>query len=239
MPPPMTSASTFFTRFISRSILVETLAPPTMATTGRAGLPRPFSSASSSACMVRPAKAGSRCASPSVEAWARCAAEKASLTKMSPFGGELFGEGRVVLLLALVEAGVFEQQDVAVVRCLATALGGLVADAVGGEGDGPADDLGRRRSAIGSSENSGSGPPFGPAEMGEQDDLGALVGQLGDGRRDALDAGRVGDLAVGDRHVEVDAHQHALAADVADVVEGLEGGHASPSRKNRRKTRGH
>ena len=80
--------------------------------------------------------------------------------------------------------------------------------------------------AIGSSENSGEGPSFGPAEMGEQDDLGALAGQFGDGRRDALDAGGVGDLAVGDGHVEVDPHQHALAADVADIVEGLEGGHA-------------
>ena len=39
--------------------MVETLAPPTMATTGRAGLPRPFSSASSSACMDRPAADGS------------------------------------------------------------------------------------------------------------------------------------------------------------------------------------
>ena len=58
MPPPITSMSTFFTRFMSRSILVETLAPPTIATTGRAGLPSPFSSASSSACMVLPAKAG-------------------------------------------------------------------------------------------------------------------------------------------------------------------------------------
>jgi len=38
-----------------RSIVLETLAPPTIATTGRVGLPRPFSSASSSSCMVRPA----------------------------------------------------------------------------------------------------------------------------------------------------------------------------------------
>ena len=72
----------------------------------------------------------------------------------------------------------------------------------------------------------GRGAILGPAEMREQDDLGALVGQFGDGRRDALDAGGVGDLAVGDRNVEVDAHQHALAADVADIVECLEGGHA-------------
>ena len=61
--------------------------------------------------------------------------------------------------------------------------------------------------------------------MRQQDDLRALVGEFQDGRRDALDAGRVGHLAVGDRHVEVDADQHALAPDVADPVERLECGH--------------
>ena len=44
----------------------------------------------------------------------------------------------------------------------------------------------------------------------EQDHLAALVGDFGDGRRDALDAGRVGDLAVFHRHVEIDAHENAL-----------------------------
>ena len=58
-----------------------------------------------------------------------------------------------------------------------------------------------------------------PAEMREQDDLAALVGDLGDRRRRALDAGRVGDDAVLDRHVEIDAHQDAFALDV-DVIEG-------------------
>src|SRR4051812_40117056 len=55
MPPPITSASTLVTRFSSRSILVETLAPPMIAMTGLVGEPSAFSSATSSACMVRPA----------------------------------------------------------------------------------------------------------------------------------------------------------------------------------------
>ena len=59
--------------------LVETLAPPTSAT-GRFGLPSALSSASSSACIRRPAIAGMRLAKPSVEACARWAQEKASLT---------------------------------------------------------------------------------------------------------------------------------------------------------------
>ena len=63
--------------------------------------------------------------------------------------------------------------------------------------------------------------PFGPAEMREQDDLAALVGNFGDGRRDALEPCRVGDAAVFHGHVEVDAQQHALALHV-DVIEGAE-----------------
>ena len=55
-------------------------APPTIATTGRYGCPSALPSASSSACISRPASAGRRWATPSVEAWARWAAEKASLT---------------------------------------------------------------------------------------------------------------------------------------------------------------
>ena len=54
-----------------------------------------------------------------------------------------------------------------------------------------------------------------PAEMRKQDHLAALAGDLLDGRRDALDARRVGDLAVLHRHVEIDAHEHALAGDVS------------------------
>ena len=84
----------------------------------------------------------------------------------------------------------------------------------------PLDDVRDTASAIGFSESFGS-RPFRPAEMREQDDLAALVGDFGDGRRDALDAGRVGDLAVLHRHVEVDAQQHALALDVG-LIEGAE-----------------
>ena len=60
-----------------------------------------------------------------------------------------------------------------------------------------------------------------PAEMREQDDLAALVGNFGDRRCDALEPGRVGDAAILHRHVEVDAQQHALALYV-DVIEGAE-----------------
>src|SRR5208282_5271412 len=60
--------------------------------------------------------------------------------------------------------------------------------------------------------------------------LGALVGQLGDGRGDFGDAGCVRNLAVGHRHVEVDAHEHAFTFDFG-VVEAAEGLHR-PGRKD-------
>ena len=159
MPPPITSMSTFFTRFMSRSILVETLAPPTIATTGRAGLPRPFSNASSSACMVLPAKAGRWRASPSVEACARWAAEKASLTKMSPFFADSSAKAGSFFSSPLWKR-VFSSSRMSPSASLATA------SAATGPMQSAAKATGRpmipaTASAIGASENSGSGPPFG------------------------------------------------------------------------------
>ena len=104
----------------------------------------------------------------------------------------------------------------------ATAASAFVADAVFGERDRAADDLrdrGRDRP-----QRFLRVRPLRAAEMREQDDLAALVGDLGDGRRDALDAGRVGDLAVLHRHVEVDAQQDALVLHVG-LVEGAERRH--------------
>ena len=60
--------------------------------------------------------------------------------------------------------------------------------------------------------------------MGEEDGLAALVRDLGDGRDDPLDAGGIGDLAVLDRHIEIDAQQHAFVLEVG-VIEGSEIGH--------------
>ena len=142
-------------------------------------------------------------------------------------GGKLSGEGRVVLFLALVEAGVFEQQDVAVLHG-GNGAGGLVADAVGGKGDRAADAPRDVAAAIGASESAGSGPSLGRPKWASRMTLAPLPDEFEDGRGDALDAGGVGDLAVGHRHVEVDADQHPLAADVADGVECPEAGHGVP-----------
>ncbi len=70
--------------------------------------------------------------------------------------------------------------------------------------------------------------PLRAAEMRQQNHLAALVGDLGDRRRHAFDAGCVGDDAVFHRHVEIGAHQHALSLHVG-VVEGAKRAHGCPS----------
>jgi hypothetical protein len=60
---------------------------------------------------------------------------------------------------------------------------------------------------------------LGAAEVAHEDHLGVVVDQVADGRQRGADARVVGDGAVGERHVEVDAHEHALPVDV-DVPDG-------------------
>jgi hypothetical protein len=98
----------------------------------------------------------------------------------------------------------------------------LVADGVVGKADRTADDLGDRR-AHRTQRFLGVGS-FRPAEVRQQNDLAPFVGDLLDGRRDALDAGCVGDLAVLHRHVEIDAQQHALVSHV-NAIESAKRGH--------------
>ena len=100
-----------------------------------------------------------------------------------------------------------------------------VADAIGGEADGTAEMFGHRRRHRPQRIRLVR-PALRAAEMGEQDHLGALVGELADGRQHALDAGGVGDLAVLHRHVEIDAQQDALALHLGGV-EGAELAHDS------------
>ncbi len=131
---------------------------------------------------------------------------------------QLRDEGRIVLLFLFVEAGVFQAQDVAILH-RADRLGGGFADAIVGESHRLLDHLRERfrhrlQRVLGIAS-------LGPAEMREQDDLAALAGDFGDGRRDALQPRGVGDAAIFHGHVEVDAQQHAFALYV-DVIEGAE-----------------
>ena len=132
--------------------------------------------------------------------------------------GEFRDEGRIVLLFLFMEAGVLQAQDVAVLH-RGHGRGGGLADAVVGKRDRLLDHL-RKRFRHGFQRILGVAS-LRPAEMREQDHLAALAGNLGDGRRDALEPGRIADAAVVHGHVEVDAQQHAFALYV-DVIEGAE-----------------
>ncbi len=138
---------------------------------------------------------------------------------MSPSLASCGDECGIVLLLARIKAGVLQAEDVALVHGGDRALGHL-ADAVVDELHRPLEHMGdlggdrlERELRVAFA--------LGPAEMREQDHLAVGIGDLGDGVGGALDAGGVGDDAVFDRYVEVDAHQHAQALHV-DMVEGAE-----------------
>ncbi len=118
-----------------------------------------------------------------------------------------------------MEAGVLQQQHFAVVH-FGDCRGRRLTDAVGAKGDRALDDV-RDRGGDGSERIGLVRAALGAAEMGEQNDLAALVGDLRDGRRDALDARRIGHAAVFGRHVEVDAQEDAFSRDIG-VVERAE-----------------
>src|SRR5256714_3520636 len=83
--PPIRIASAFFINALSTPILSETFAPPMMTTNGLAGLSSSSWRYLSSFSIKKPiARFSMNMVTPTVEAWARCAAPKASLTKTSP-----------------------------------------------------------------------------------------------------------------------------------------------------------
>ena len=133
--------------------------------------------------------------------------------------GELRDMGRIVLLLALMKAGVLQEKHVAVLHFCDRVVGRL-ADAVVAESDRPLDDVGDRR-GDGLERIGLVRPALGPTEMREKNDLAAFVRDFRDGRRDALDARRIGHAAAFRRNVEIDAQQHALAGDIG-VIERAE-----------------
>src|SRR5882724_6789103 len=125
--------------------------------------------------------------------------------------GELRDERRVVLLFALVEAGVLQKQNVAGLHRRDRGRG-LVANAILGKCDGP---LRRKRYGGGDGlERLLRVGPLRAAEVGEQNHLAALVRYLGGGR-----------------HVEIDAEQHPFALHIG-LIEGAKVRHAdnSPTR---------
>ncbi len=124
---------------------------------------------------------------------------------------EGLGEARVVGFFLRVEAQVLQQGDAAGLQALRRRFRRR-ADAVRRETDLLAQDL-RNLRHQGLQRHLRVRPALGPAEVGQQQHLRALGRKIADGRRRALQASRVAHLAAGHRHVEVDAHQHALSGD--------------------------
>ncbi len=148
-------------------------------------------------------------ARPSVEACARCRREGV-IDEDVAIGGKCCCEFRRVLLFALVER-VFSRSRISPF-CMSSvadfATSPMQSDAKRTRRSSTA--FNRRRDRL--QRHVGNNLTLRTAEMGQQDDLRALVGEFEDGRRNTLDARRIRHLAVADRHVEIDAHQHALAA---------------------------
>jgi hypothetical protein len=126
--------------------------------------------------------------------------------------GELVGEARVVLRLTRMKAGVLEDGDPRIVQECAQMLL-----------DGP--------------QREGRILPLRPAEMrAEPDFLRAAVEQEPDRRQRRADARVVRHSPVLQRHVEVDAREHALAGDVG-VPDGPRPVHGQSRRCDRSTSR--
>ncbi len=217
--PPIRTVSASSRKRRITAILSVTLAPPSTATSGRAGSARIASSTVTSRSSSSPAAASATWwVTPSVEACARCARAEGvvhvDVRQLAERGRELI----VVLGLARLEADVLEQQHPARLQAIDGCVGARSDDVVG-EVDVRTGQLGQTRRDRRQREG-GVGRALGPSEVAREDHLRAAAAQVLDRRQRRADASVVGDRAVLDRDVEVDADEHAAPVDV-DLVEAL------------------
>ena len=125
---------------------------------------------------------------------------------------ELRDKGGVVFLLARVEAKVLQQQHAAGGHGLDRRRH-LRTDALAQVADGAAQETAQVR-GYGAQAQRLVDSALGAAEVGAEDDPGAALAEVADGRQGLAEAGVVGDAAVGEGDVEVDPHEDALALDV-------------------------
>jgi hypothetical protein len=133
-------------------------------------------------------------------------------------GGELFAEGGVVGLFFGVEAEVFEQEWLAGFE-VGGHLAGDLADAVRGEGYVfvVAEDVVEEGAEVvdeGAKAHGLDGLAFRAAEVGAENDFGFVAEGVLDGGEGLADAGVVGDDAVFEGDVEVDADEYALVGEI-------------------------
>ena len=101
-------------------------------------------------------------------------------------------------------------------------LSSSLAVGIGDEGDVQTGELGELLGNGSERERRLRAVALGAAEVAHEDDLGVVVNEVLDGGDGGLDARGIAHDAIGHRHVEVHAHEDALAVDI-DVADGLLG----------------
>ena len=146
--------------------------------------------------------------------------------------GQLLAERRVVLLLALVEADVLQQQHVTVFQRVDGFLSRR-SDKLAREHDVAAEQLLQTARDGAQAEGLLEALPRRSAAVAREDHSGAVADELVDGGQRRADARIVGHVAVGvHRRVEVDAHEHLLAREIL-VVNSLDIRHVVPFPKRK------
>ena len=201
MPPPMTSRSTLATRLPSRSSLVETLAPPTIAITGRSGCGAQRQRLQFRLHVGRRRPAAVR---QTLGRGVRAVrGRKASLTKRSP-SRRARGESGSFFSSSLWKR-VFSSSSTSPGFIAATAVVSWRANAVVGESGRPPSGS-ATASTTDDQEIAASVTPWGGRNARSGSPSRPCRDQP-DGRGDALDAGGVGDTAAFHRHVQIHAQE--------------------------------
>ena len=142
------------------------------------------------------------------------------------------GELGVVLLLALVEADVLQQQHVTVFQRVDGFLSRR-SDKLTREHDVAAEQLLQTARDGAQAEGLLEALPRRATAVAREDHPGAVADELVDGGQRRADARVVGHVAIGiHRRVEVDAHEHLLAREIL-VINGLDIRHVVPFPKRK------
>jgi hypothetical protein len=149
-------------------------------------------------------------------------------------GGDLSGEAFVVVLFFLVKAQVFQQHQLAGSQVTDELLG-RVTDAIIGQVHVLAEQLAQTQRHWLQAEGGVRFAVRSAQVRGEQHAR-ARADRLFDRRQRGADAFVVGDLArLGERHVEIDADEHALIIQpkIVNRADAVEGAHAESSQRRR------
>jgi hypothetical protein len=135
-------------------------------------------------------------------------------------GGELLNKAGLVLLLLLVESGVLEHDDITLLG-LADKLHDLLAEAVGGQGDGLSEELSHALGAGG--EGILVLLALGASQVRADSDDGSLAFQVLDGGDGCTDTGVISDRGSVQRDVHIATNQNLLSLEFlfGQVFDGL------------------